>query len=233
MAAGRTELMLAIERWPDILKADLETRRQRLVQALQEVGIRLPADRDLQGQLDRALVFSDFITESSICDPLLLNDLWNSGAVQRPTAAGAVASRLMACLEGTDGIDDLAGRLRRFRRREMVRIAWRDLNGLADLTATTSDLSDLADACLNQTLAWLHAAQCAERDAPLSADGTPMELVVLALGKLDVDENPATAEKFQVFSIPTMIIFKDGKEVQRLIGFRGKEQLKRDLEAAI
>ncbi len=38
------------------------------------------------------------------------------------------------------------------------------------------------------------------------------------IGKLDVDENPVTAEKFQVFSIPTMIVFKDGEEVDRLVG---------------
>ena len=38
------------------------------------------------------------------------------------------------------------------------------------------------------------------------------------IGKLDVDENPATAEKFQVFSIPTMIVFKDGQEADRIVG---------------
>jgi len=45
------------------------------------------------------------------------------------------------------------------------------------------------------------------------------------IGKLDVDENPATAEKFQVFSIPTMILFKDGKEVDRLVGLCPKGRI--------
>ena len=45
------------------------------------------------------------------------------------------------------------------------------------------------------------------------------------IGKLDVDENPATAEKFQVFSIPTMILFKDGKEVDRLVGLCPKSRI--------
>ena len=45
------------------------------------------------------------------------------------------------------------------------------------------------------------------------------------IGKLDVDENPATAEKFQVFSIPTMIIFKDGKEAERLVGLCSKSRI--------
>ena len=45
------------------------------------------------------------------------------------------------------------------------------------------------------------------------------------VGKLDVDENPATAEKFQVFSIPTMILFKDGKEAERLVGLCPKNRI--------
>jgi thioredoxin 1 len=45
------------------------------------------------------------------------------------------------------------------------------------------------------------------------------------IGKLDVDENPGTAEKFQVFSIPTMIVFKDGKEAERLVGLCPKNKI--------
>jgi thioredoxin 1 len=45
------------------------------------------------------------------------------------------------------------------------------------------------------------------------------------VGKLDVDESPQTAEKFQVFSIPTMIIFKDGQEVDRLVGLCPKTRI--------
>jgi len=41
--------------------------------------------------------------------------------------------------------------------------------------------------------------------------------------KLDVDANPASAGKFGVMSIPTTILFKEGKEVGRQIGFAGKQ----------
>lgn len=47
----------------------------------------------------------------------------------------------------------------------------------------------------------------------------------ILIGKLDVDENPATAERFQVFSIPTMILFKDGKETERLVGLCPKNRI--------
>jgi thioredoxin 1 len=45
------------------------------------------------------------------------------------------------------------------------------------------------------------------------------------IGKLDVDENPKTAECYQVFSIPTMILFKDGCEVERLVGLCAKNRI--------
>lgn len=41
--------------------------------------------------------------------------------------------------------------------------------------------------------------------------------------KVNVDENADVAEKYGVMSIPTVILFKDGKEVERKIGFAGKE----------
>jgi len=52
----------------------------------------------------------------------------------------------------------------------------------------------------------------------------------VVVGKLDVDENPATAERFQVFSIPTMIIFKDGTEAERLVGLCPKNRITETLK---
>ncbi len=44
----------------------------------------------------------------------------------------------------------------------------------------------------------------------------------VAIGKLDVDANQATAQQYGVMSIPTVIMFKDGKEVARKVGFAGR-----------
>lgn len=44
----------------------------------------------------------------------------------------------------------------------------------------------------------------------------------VTIGKLDVDANVNTASKYGVMSIPTVIVFKDGKEVERKVGFGGK-----------
>lgn len=51
--------------------------------------------------------------------------------------------------------------------------------------------------------------------------------------KVNVDEAPFLASKFSVMSIPTLIIFKDGKPVQHAIGFKPKDQLKKLLDGAL
>ena len=45
------------------------------------------------------------------------------------------------------------------------------------------------------------------------------------IGKLNVDENPDTASCYKVFSIPTVLIMKDGKEVDRIVGCVPKESI--------
>lgn len=47
----------------------------------------------------------------------------------------------------------------------------------------------------------------------------------LKITKLDVDQNPATAMAYGVMSIPTLILFKDGKPVERIVGYQPKDRL--------
>lgn len=52
----------------------------------------------------------------------------------------------------------------------------------------------------------------------------------LTIGKLDVDENGSTAMAFGVMSIPTLLLFKGGKPVERIVGFQQKQQLMNKLQ---
>ncbi len=56
------------------------------------------------------------------------------------------------------------------------------------------------------------------------------EIKNVSFGKLDVDKNPQTTAKFGIMSIPTVLFFKDGKHVDTMIGFGGKEALKAKIE---
>jgi thioredoxin 1 len=49
------------------------------------------------------------------------------------------------------------------------------------------------------------------------------------IAKLEVDDEPAIADSYQIMSIPTILIFKDGKIIKQLIGLHGKDTLKQHL----
>jgi len=55
----------------------------------------------------------------------------------------------------------------------------------------------------------------------------------LKVVKLNVDENPDTARRYRVMSIPTLLLFAEGAEKKRLVGARGKAQLLGDLDGLI
>jgi len=51
--------------------------------------------------------------------------------------------------------------------------------------------------------------------------------------KLNVDDNPRTAARFDLRSIPTLLVLKDGREVDRLVGVQPKQEIARRLERAM
>lgn len=55
----------------------------------------------------------------------------------------------------------------------------------------------------------------------------------LQIVKIDVDENPATTLQYDVMSMPTLILFKDGEPQRRLVGARGKQHLLEELAAVL
>ena len=52
----------------------------------------------------------------------------------------------------------------------------------------------------------------------------------VTIGKLNVDDNPNTAFKFQIRGIPAMLVFKDGQVVEQVVGLTPKEELKKVLD---
>jgi thioredoxin 1 len=53
----------------------------------------------------------------------------------------------------------------------------------------------------------------------------------LTIGELDVDDNQNTAMAYGIFSIPTLLLFKDGEPVERIVGYQPKPQLMNRLKA--
>lgn len=55
----------------------------------------------------------------------------------------------------------------------------------------------------------------------------------IKIAKLNVDENPATASRYGIRSIPTMLLFNNGDQVNRLVGVLPKEEIERHLKALL
>ena len=132
--------------------------------------------------LARVWAVSRFVAENCARDPSLLAELASSGEL---AAAASPAARVKKELQEIQDERALMTRLRRVRRRELTRIAWRDLAGSADLDETLRDLSELADACIQGALTHLSRRHAERHGTARGPKGAAQSLVVLGLGKLD------------------------------------------------
>lgn len=145
---------------------------------------------------------SEFVALSCIRHPALLAELVASGDLVRDYAEGELAERVAVTLEGVADEGALAVVVRQLRRREMVRIIWRDLAGWAELMRVTGEMTALAEACLDGALAWLHAWQCEALGTPVNAQGEAQHLVVLGMGKLGAWELNVSSDIDLIFAYP-------------------------------
>jgi len=103
----------------------------------------------------------------------------------------------------TSGGDDaLASALGLFRRREMLRLIWRDFSRAATLEDTCREVGLLAENCLETALNWHHRGLCERFGTPAGADGAPQSLVVLGMGKLGGEELNLSSDIDLIFCYP-------------------------------
>jgi glutamate-ammonia-ligase adenylyltransferase len=153
--------------------------------------------------LPRVFAASDFVARLCVQHSEVLQELLKSGDLARAYPAGDLARRVVRELANVADEAALKTRLRIMRRREMLRIAWRDLAGWADLNETMAALSEFADACVHEALEKLHAWVCAKYGEPSGGhSGRPQRLVVLALGKLGGQELNFSSDIDLIFAYP-------------------------------
>ena len=143
------------------------------------------SDREWCASIPRVFGCSEFVTKTCIAHPEYLEDLVTSGALGRRHPPGTLTALLARALAEVTDEAGLSAVLRKFRRREALRLAWRDLAGWADLDEVMETMSELADVCIESALDRLYAWSCVARGTPISAvSGAAVKLTVLGLGKL-------------------------------------------------
>ena len=135
-------------------------------------------------------------------DVTLIESLAGSGELGRPRRDGEVAG-FAASLAARDGDESaFMDALRHLRRRELVRIAWRDLTGAAPLEETLMELSALADSAIAAALGFASRALAVRYGVPRSASGEAQELLVVGMGKLGGGELNFSSDVDLVFLFP-------------------------------
>jgi len=187
---------------PDILVQDLEKKWAEFKQSSDANKIDLPKDRQILKALQRVFAFSDFVAKNCIRNPSLLSDLICSGDLQRHYSKNDYNQRLKKILVGVENEAALIRILRIYRCREMTRIAFRDLAGWNDLAETVTDLSGLAEACLEQTASILYGWLTQKLGVPTAEDGARQQMVILGLGKLGARELNFSSDVDLIFTYP-------------------------------
>ncbi|HYL03596.1 MAG TPA: bifunctional [glutamate--ammonia ligase]-adenylyl-L-tyrosine phosphorylase/[glutamate--ammonia-ligase] adenylyltransferase [Steroidobacteraceae bacterium] len=141
------------------------------------------APSEVRDPLESVLAASDFLARSFVADPGLLPGLITGGDLQRHSSAAELAGRAPQLAPETTEAQ-AQSLLRRWRRREFARIAWRDLAGSAGLEETLGDLTAFADAAIAAAAAYGRHALVARYGEPRSVTGAVQPLVVVGMGKL-------------------------------------------------
>ncbi len=184
---------------PPELRAIADSRIEAYRRATNGKGL---TAKELPAEASRVWACSEYVAQNCIRHPQLLHDLVTSGDLRRTYDPGEYRSKIEPRLDEVRSDEELIAALRLAKRREMVRIAWRDLCDEADFEATVADTSAFADAVLQLTLNRLHDWQVERLGCPTGTDELPQSLIVLALGKLGAEELNFSSDIDLIFSFP-------------------------------
>lgn len=133
--------------------------------------------------LGRSWACSDFVARNCIRYPETFLELIEEGIGSTRTVS-EYESLVSQAIQSAEDENTLMSLLRRLRQKEMLRIAWRDLNQLATVEQILYELTDLAVAFVSVTLAALENQQAERFGMPLDSEGQQLHLLVFAMGKM-------------------------------------------------
>jgi [glutamine synthetase] adenylyltransferase / [glutamine synthetase]-adenylyl-L-tyrosine phosphorylase len=177
----RTRSIHRLESVPDILREPVQHWWERACSGQEFREIYAAQSDDCRAELPRVVAGSEFIASVLIRDPQALD--WR-GRHDDPAAASRANADYEARAASARDLDGALRILREWRRREMLRIAWRDIAARADVIDTLHAVSELADACIRAatSAAQLHLQPVfgTPRDSKLKV----VPLIVIGMGKL-------------------------------------------------
>ncbi len=185
-----------IQQLPALFQATIENQWQSFLESEVDVSS-LPAE--VIETLPKVWACSEFVMQTCVRFPEFFLELAVSGDLSKSYAEQHYQESIIAELKQGDE-EALSKQLRLFRRREMLRIVWRDIAGWAELYETTTDLSLMAEACIDYALSNLYQWQCRDLGTPVNEEGVEQQLVVLGMGKLGAWELNVSSDIDLIFA---------------------------------
>jgi len=199
-----------LDKLPDELRVTVAASLKQWHEQLTALNLDFHPAPEFTASMVKVWCSSLFIAESCLRRPEILVDLVATGDLSTIYNIHSYVDKLAPML--IDSVAGLMQELRRFRRREMIRIAWRDLAGWAQLSETLTELSWLADTCIQFALAFLYNQACEKHGTPLLSNGSPQACVVLGMGKLGAHELNYSSDIDLIFAYAENGVLPDRKE---------------------
>ncbi len=162
------------------VQQDIDTLRLKA----EKISLAWPQDPSFEQHLQVLFICSQYASRFSCRFPDLLLSDEALKMLYTKCDLSYYVNKVREVIAQNVGEDRLMQRLRLLRQREMIRIAWRDLNSLADTTECLRNLSELAEAFIDQTLKHCYLQTVERFGTPRSKDGVEQKPLVLGMGKL-------------------------------------------------
>jgi len=138
----------------------------------------------VRASLARVFAASEFVARAATQDATLIPDLLAGSGLMAERPPGSSSASLVREAKSAQSEEHLARVLRHWRRRELTRIAWRDLAGWSGLEESLRELSEMGDAAVKCACEFALRAQASIYGTPRSASGAAQSLIILGMGKL-------------------------------------------------
>ncbi|MDD9302316.1 MAG: bifunctional [glutamate--ammonia ligase]-adenylyl-L-tyrosine phosphorylase/[glutamate--ammonia-ligase] adenylyltransferase [Desulfobacter sp.] len=150
----------------------------------------------------KVMLYSEFIASQVSTHPQFLEQMGQSRDLIRSYSSHTFETKLDPLIPKDADLGSVKEGLIRFKTYEAVRIAWRDLAGIASLEETMAELSHLACACLSYGINRLYPLFCDRWGTPTDANGNFQQLIVLGMGKLGAGELNFSSDIDLIFAYP-------------------------------
>ena len=158
---------------------------------------------------------SDFVAQQCQLHPLEFQQLVESGDLQRSYSLQDYQQRIRQRLTSDCSEEQLGQQLRTFRRRELMRIIWRDFSRQAPLLETTADMTSMAESAINVAISVLHPITCEELGTAYRGEAkgeeegkaelfeqAEQQMIVVAMGKMGAHELNISSDIDLIFAYP-------------------------------